>query len=92
MESDSYISQSYQVHSAHSPLDWPKPAILCLTPDDFTRQWGTPRSQWVNHSLDVPLITSITEFITITIATTTYKSNLEFVTLDSTKKECIWLQ
>ena len=28
-------------------------------PDDFTRQWGTPRSQWVNHSLEhyVPLRT-----------------------------------
>ena len=30
----------------------PKPArlsiLLCLTPDDFTRQWGTPGSQWVN--------------------------------------------
>ena len=29
----------------------PKPArlsiLLCLTPDDFTRQWGTPGSQWV---------------------------------------------
>ena len=37
-----------------------KPAILsillCLMPDDFTRQWGTPGSQWVNHSLkNVPL-------------------------------------
>ena len=21
--------------------------LLCLTPDDFNRQWGTPRSQWV---------------------------------------------
>ena len=31
------------------------PAILCLTPDDFTRQWGTPRSQWVNQSLKNPL-------------------------------------
>ena len=33
----------------------PKPAILgvllsdCLTPDDFTRQWRTPRSQWVDN-------------------------------------------
>ena len=31
----------------------PKPAklsiLLCLTPDDFTRQWGTPESQWVNE-------------------------------------------
>ena len=30
----------------------PKQAILnillCLTPDDFTCQWGTPRSQWVS--------------------------------------------
>ena len=29
----------------------PKPArlsiLLCLMPDDFTRQWGTPGSQWV---------------------------------------------
>ena len=25
--------------------------LLCLLPDDFTRQWGTPGSQWVNHSL-----------------------------------------
>ena len=35
----------------HSPLNRPKPAILsillCLKPDDFTREWGTPRSQWV---------------------------------------------
>ena len=38
-----------------SPLINPltsKPArlsiLLCLTPDDFTRQWGTPGSQWVN--------------------------------------------
>ena len=33
----------------------PKPArlsiLLCLTPDNFTRQWGTPGSQWVNCSL-----------------------------------------
>ena len=21
--------------------------LLCLTPDDFSRQWGTPGSQWV---------------------------------------------
>ena len=21
--------------------------LLCLTPDDFTRQWGTPGRQWV---------------------------------------------
>ena len=30
----------------------PKPArlsiLLCLTPDDSTRQWGTPVSQWFN--------------------------------------------
>ena len=25
--------------------------LLCLTPDNFTRQWGTPGSQWVDHSL-----------------------------------------
>ena len=23
--------------------------LLCLTSDDFTRQWGTPGSQWVNE-------------------------------------------
>ena len=32
----------------------PKPVrlsiLLCLLPDDFTRQWGTPGSQWVNLS------------------------------------------
>ena len=32
----------------------PKPArlsiLLCPTPDDFTRQWGTPGSQWVKCS------------------------------------------
>ena len=31
----------------------PKPAILsillCLTPDNFTCQWGTPRSHWVKE-------------------------------------------
>ena len=39
----------------HSPLNRPKPAILsillCLTPDNFTRQWGTPRSQSVNRQM-----------------------------------------
>ena len=24
---------------------------VCLTPDDFTRQWGNPGSQWVNQEL-----------------------------------------
>ena len=39
------------VIKTHSPLNRPKPArlsiLLCLTLDDFTRQWGTPGSQWV---------------------------------------------
>ena len=34
-----------------SCLNKPKPArlriLLCLMPDSFTHQWGTPRSQWV---------------------------------------------
>ena len=33
----------------------PKPArlsiLLCLTPDDFIRQWGTPGSQWIKDTL-----------------------------------------
>ena len=40
----------YDVISAFNSFT-PKPArlsiLLCLMPDDFTRQWGTPRSQWV---------------------------------------------
>ena len=41
----------------------PKQDILnilpCLSPDDFTRQWGTPRNQWVKKKssmLGVPEI------------------------------------
>ena len=30
-------------------LNWPDLVFYCLTPDDFTRQWGTPGSQWVKH-------------------------------------------
>ena len=40
-----------QLHYKINPFT-PKPAVisilLCLTPDDFIRQWGTPGSQWVN--------------------------------------------
>ena len=34
-------------------LNWPdfNSILLCLTPDDFTHQWGTPGSQRVKHSL-----------------------------------------
>ena len=40
--------QQQDYNSLFNPL-MPKPArlSLCLMPDDFTRQWGTPRSQWV---------------------------------------------
>ena len=38
-------------HMIINPL-FSKPAalsiLLCLRSDDFTRQWGTPGSQWVN--------------------------------------------
>ena len=32
-----------------NPLASKLSILLCLTPDDFTRQWGTPGSQWVNQ-------------------------------------------
>ena len=42
-------------HRNLSPLNWPKPAILstllCLTPDDFTRQWGTPGVNGLSKNL-----------------------------------------
>ena len=38
-------------HTKINPLTT-KPArlslLFCIMPDDFTHQWGTPRSQWVN--------------------------------------------
>ena len=29
--------------------------LLCLTPNNFTRQWGTPGSQWVEREVGLPV-------------------------------------
>ena len=44
-----WVSSDMGKYSAINPLT-SKPAktyYFTLTPDDFTRQWGTPGSQWV---------------------------------------------
>jgi hypothetical protein len=44
------IPDDHKIYNDHKPVR-PTYFFTCLTPDDFTHQWGSSAAQWVNQKI-----------------------------------------